>query len=87
MQQAGKEHGLDVVVEHTDNPRVEMEEHYYNPTHTKLLDLGLKPRLLSDSLIEHMFDVMTTYKDRVLPDRIDPKTRWKPPAPSAQPAG
>jgi len=87
VQQAGKEHGLDVVVEHTDNPRVEMEEHYYNPTHTKLLDLGLKPRLLSDSLIEHMFDVMTTYKDRVLPERIDPRTRWKPPAPSAQPAG
>jgi UDP-sulfoquinovose synthase len=87
VQEAGKEHGLDVVVDHLDNPRVEMEEHYYNPTHTKLLDLGLKPRLLSDSLIEHMFDVMTTHKDRVLPDRIDPKTRWKPPAPSAQPAG
>ena len=34
-----------------DNPRVEAEEHYYNPAHTKLLDLGLRPHLLSAELV------------------------------------
>ena len=41
-----------------DNPRVELEEHYYNPTHTKLLDLGLRPHLLSAELVESMFSVI-----------------------------
>ena len=30
VQRAGAEHGLDVTIESIENPRVEMEEHYYN---------------------------------------------------------
>ena len=41
VQKAGAEVGLDVAVDPIENPRVEMEEHYYQATHTKLLDLGL----------------------------------------------
>ena len=33
--------GADIV--HLDDPRVELEEHYYRAAHTKLLDLGLLP--------------------------------------------
>ncbi|MEX0754070.1 MAG: NAD-dependent epimerase/dehydratase family protein [Actinomycetota bacterium] len=87
VRAAGTLHGLDVTVDHVTNPRVELEEHYYNPVHTKLLDLGLQPHKLSETLIEHLFDVLATYKERVIPDRIDPRTRWKPPAREAQPAG
>ena len=87
VREAGAEHGLDVRVDHVDNPRVELEEHYYNPVHTKLLDLGLQPHFLSETLIEHLFDVLASYRDRVIPDRIDPRTRWKPPAREAQPTG
>ncbi len=43
VQKAGAEVGLDVAIGAVDNPRVESEEHYYNPAHTKLLDLGLRP--------------------------------------------
>ena len=32
--------GIDVEIKKYPNPRVEMEEHYYNATNTKLLDLG-----------------------------------------------
>jgi UDP-sulfoquinovose synthase len=77
VQKAGAEVGLSVEVRHVDNPRVEMEEHYYNPTHTKLLDLGLEPHLLSETLIESMFAQIERYRDRVIPDHIDPKTRWR----------
>jgi UDP-sulfoquinovose synthase len=86
VQRAGREHGLEVVVQSLDNPRVEMEQHYYNATHTKLMDLGLRPHLLSDTLIEHVFDVIGRYKDRVILDRILPRTRWRPPVAEAQPA-
>ena len=65
-------------VDHVANPRLELEEHYYNPTHTKLLELGLKPTLLSETLIESMLEVIRRYQDRVLADVIDPVTQWRP---------
>ena len=36
------------------NPRVELEEHYYNAKHSKLTELGLQPHLLSDNLIDSL---------------------------------
>jgi UDP-sulfoquinovose synthase len=77
VREAGADHGLEVRVEHLDNPRVELEDHYYNATHTKLLDLGLRPHLLSETLIESMFATIERYKDRVIPDHILPSTRWR----------
>jgi UDP-sulfoquinovose synthase len=55
----------DVVIEHTDNPRVELYDHYYKVVHTALVDLGLKPTLLSDTLIDDMLVAIEKYKDRV----------------------
>ena len=78
VQEAGREHGLEVAVNNVENPRVEKEEHYYHAVHTKLLDLGLQPHMLSDTLIEHVFDVIGHYRDRVIADHIDPRTRWRP---------
>ena len=77
VQKAGAEYGLQVEMEHVDNPRVEKEEHYYNAMHSKLLDLGLKPHLLSETLIESMFGEIEKHKDRVIPELIMPKTRWR----------
>ena len=77
VRRAGAEVGIDVRVDHLENPRVEMEEHYYNPMHTKLLDLGLQPHLLSETLIESMFAAIDRYKDRVISDHILPATRWR----------
>jgi UDP-sulfoquinovose synthase len=78
VQRAGREYGLTVRVDHLENPRVEAEEHYYNPKHTKLLDLGLKPHTLSETLIESMFGVIERYRDRIVTDVIMPKTTWAP---------
>jgi UDP-sulfoquinovose synthase len=80
VQKAGAEVGLDVEIGAVENPRVELEEHYYNPTHTKLLDLGLRPHLLSAVLVESMFSVIDRFKDRVIPDHILPRDRWRPQA-------
>jgi UDP-sulfoquinovose synthase len=57
---------------------VEKEEHYYNAKHTKLLDLGLQPHLLSETLIESMFAAIERYRDRVIEEHILPETRWRP---------
>jgi UDP-sulfoquinovose synthase len=77
VHDAGLAYGLPVEVRHLDNPRVESEEHYYNAAHTKLLDLGLEPHLLSETLIESMFSAIERHKDRVILDHIMPSTRWR----------
>jgi len=77
VQKAGAEYGLPVEVEHLDNPRVEREEHYYNAAHTKLLDLGLEPHFLSETLIESMLGIIEKHRERVIPELIRPKTRWR----------
>ena len=77
VHDAGRDVGIEVIWRHYDNPRVELEEHYYNAKHTKLLDLGLQPHLLSETLIESMFSAIEGYKDRIIEDHINPKTRWR----------
>jgi UDP-sulfoquinovose synthase len=78
VARAGKEVGLDVSIEHVDNPRVEAEEHYYKATNSHLLDLGLKPHYLSETLIESMFDTIGRHKAGVIEEHIMPRTRWRP---------
>jgi UDP-sulfoquinovose synthase len=67
----------DATIEHVDNPRVELEGHYYNVKHSRLEKLGLKPTLLSMALIDHMFDVVERHKDRVDIAAIMPTVRWR----------
>jgi UDP-sulfoquinovose synthase len=86
VRHAAGELGMAVRVDHVSNPRLELEEHYYNPTHTKLLELGLQPTLLSETLIESMLETIRRYQDRVIPDVIAPITQWRP-EPIGEPAG
>jgi|SRR5215210_217492 len=75
---AARQLGYDPQVRHLENPRVELEQHYYNATHTKLLDLGLEPSLLGEELVTSMLHLIERYKDRVVKRAIDPRTKWNP---------
>jgi UDP-sulfoquinovose synthase len=66
----------DVQIDHVENPRVEIYDHYYKVVHTALESLGLKPTLLSTTLIDHLFDVVERYRDRVDTAAIMPTVRW-----------
>ena len=85
VQRAGEEYGLSVKVDHVDNPRVEREEHYYNAKHSHLMDLGLKPHYLSETLVESMFATIEGHRDRVITKAIMPRTRWRPAVTERQP--
>jgi UDP-sulfoquinovose synthase len=78
VHQVGEDLGLNVVVDRISDPRIEAEEHYYNATHTKLLELGLQPHLLTDDVIAGLIEIIQRYKDRILLEPIAPKTRWDP---------
>src|SRR5713226_4441420 len=68
--------GLATEVDHIANPRIEMEQHYFNPVHTKLLDLGLKPHFLSDELVGSMLEIILKYKHRIKNEIVLPKVKW-----------
>jgi UDP-sulfoquinovose synthase len=76
VRDAGAQLGYAVEIEHVSNPRVEMEDHYYNAKHTKLLELGLKPHLLSNVLVDSMLRVIGEHRDRINPIVVEPRTAW-----------
>ncbi|MBD1215022.1 MAG: NAD-dependent epimerase/dehydratase family protein [Dolichospermum sp.] len=76
VKKAGNAMGLNVDINHIDNPRVEKEEHYFNAKNTKLLDLGLQPHLLSDSLLDSLLNFAVKYQNRVDHKQILPKVSW-----------
>lgn len=77
VTRVGQNLGLEVQTISVPNPRVEAEEHYYNAKHTKLVELGLKPHLLSDSLLDSLLNFAIQYKDRVDSKQIMPNVSWK----------
>jgi UDP-sulfoquinovose synthase len=70
-------HGLETVIEHLANPRIEMEAHYYNAKHQHLLDLGLVPHSLEDSLIDRVIGMVERYKGRIKPELFLPRVDWR----------
>ncbi|KAL9687312.1 hypothetical protein QQ045_031712 [Rhodiola kirilowii] len=77
VTKAGQKLGIDVKKISVPNPRVEAEEHYYNAKHTKLIELGLQPHLLSDSLLDSLLNFAVQFKDRVDTKQIMPSVSWK----------
>jgi UDP-sulfoquinovose synthase len=76
VQAVGNDMGLKVGIQHVENPRKEAEEHYYNPKHTALLELGLKPHLLTDDTLARMLEFVLKFKDRIKREQIYRKVKW-----------
>ncbi len=78
VQKESRKQGLPVEIQHVENPRVELEQHYYHAVAQKLLDLGLKPHLLSNVLLDGMLDAIIAHRDRIKQKIILPKVSWRP---------
>jgi UDP-sulfoquinovose synthase len=77
VQAAGKKMGLKVHIDHVPDPRVELESHYYNAKHSRLVDLGLKPHNLSDSLLDSLMNIAIEYRDRIDTSLFMPQVNWR----------
>jgi UDP-sulfoquinovose synthase len=69
--------GGSALIETMTDPRVEAEDHYYRAAHTKLLDLGLVPHLLSEGLIRSLLAVAERHAARIMPEAIPPTVDWR----------
>lgn len=93
VKEAGNGIGLHVEIDHIENPRKETEDHYYNPAHSGLLDLGLDPHYMTSDVLEGMLRTVVQHADRIDRGKIYPRVRWRngPPAKTdlvpATPAG
>ena len=76
VQRVGKTMNLSVEVKNIDNPRNELEDHYYNASHTGLLELGLKPHYLTDDVVASMLEKVIKYKNSIDRRIVMPRVRW-----------
>lgn len=68
--------GITASIQSHPNPRVELEEHYFNAKNAKLIALGLKPNLLSDVLIKDVLVEIQKHKDHIDPETVHPSVKW-----------
>ncbi|MCT1715832.1 NAD-dependent epimerase/dehydratase family protein [Dermabacter hominis] len=69
--------GIDAHINHVENPRVEKYNHYYNAVNTRLIDLGLEPHLLTESVLAEILEVARTHAGRVRNELILPNVTWR----------
>jgi UDP-sulfoquinovose synthase len=78
VQKVAGELGLDVEVRNLENPRAELEEHYYNPNHDTLFELGYSPTHDVEAELKIMLEDLVRYRDRIEAkrDTLIPDVRW-----------
>jgi nucleoside-diphosphate-sugar epimerase len=71
--------GVDAKIWNIENPRVEAEQHYYNPDSESLRKLGFKPTKNLDEELEVTLSVLSHFKNRIEEkrDKILPTVKWR----------
>ena len=76
VRRVGDGMGLEIKINSIENPRKEKEDHYYNPAHTGLLELGLQPNYLTDEVLSEMLEFVIRHKDKIQVHKIFRGTKW-----------
>ena len=76
VQRVARAMGFKAEISTVVNPRKEAEEHYYNPAHSGLLELGLKPHFLTDEVLADMLEFAAKHKAKVRTEQIYRRVRW-----------
>ena len=78
VRKVAAEIGFDVPITNLENPRIESEDHYYNPKHQALFDLGYQPTEDIDKEILMMLEDLIKYRDRIEANKdvLIPDVRW-----------
>lgn len=78
VQQAAHTFGLNVRIEHVDNPRREKERHHYNPDRNRLVALGYEPAGDIHAEVETIIRDLLPHRERILARQevLIPDIRW-----------
>jgi UDP-sulfoquinovose synthase len=77
-QEVSREFGLNVEIKNYDNPRGELEEHYYNPDRQNLLKIGYEPSQDVRSEMRDMIEDLMQYRENIkqYEQVLVPDIRW-----------
>jgi len=76
VKKTGSSLGLNVMINNVDNPRKEQEQHYYNPKHTGLTAIGLKPNYLTMDVLQKMMSAVIDKRAGIMRHKIFRGTKW-----------
>jgi UDP-sulfoquinovose synthase len=76
VQRVGNQLGLGVQIGAVENPRKEAEEHYYNPVHKGLFELGLEPHHLTDNVLAEMLETVARFKENIQRHKVVRRVKW-----------
>ena len=77
VSEAAKLSGLDPKIKNLSNPRIEQENHYYNPKNSALIQLGLKPKNLTITVLQEMIELVKKHSNNIDTDSLLPSILWK----------
>ncbi|EQD73663.1 NAD-dependent epimerase/dehydratase, partial [mine drainage metagenome] len=74
-----REFGLSPTIEHPPDPRVEAEEHFYQPRHDHLAALGYRRSRELGDVVREIFRDLTRFRRRLEAKRAQvlPRTQWR----------
>ena len=72
----GINRGHKVKIENLENPRKELEKHYYNPVYQGLLDMGVSPHYLTDDVLNDIFKIVEKYQKNIRKEVIFRGIKW-----------
>jgi nucleoside-diphosphate-sugar epimerase len=77
-KKADKITGRVTKIDHIKNPRMEKEEHYYNPEHNKLKEMGYMQSKTLDEEIGTILEDIGKFRERALKLKnvVEPRTVW-----------
>lgn len=76
VKRVGRSRGHEVEIKNVENPRVESEEHYYNPVYTGLQELGLKPNHLTDEVMHKAFSKIEEFSQNIRSEVFTMGIKW-----------
>jgi len=78
VAKVGSDFGLNTEIYNIENPRLEKEQHYYNPDRQNLINIGYQPTHDLESELRIMIPDLIRYKDRIeeVKDVLVPSIRW-----------
>jgi len=77
IRTAGASLGVNVQVKSIPNPRKEAEDHYYNPAHSGLLELGLSPHYMTPESLAEMLQIVLENSNSIDTKKCMPRIKWK----------
>ncbi len=78
VQEAAQAIGMDTKIVHYDNPRQELEHHYFNPDRNHLLRLGYQPTHSVKAVVQMILQDLFEHKGRIMEKKhvLVPHIRW-----------